>query len=150
MINYLKKDITTVDYGIVGHGCNASGGFGSGVAGAIRKKWPIMYEEYQKYFQAGVLELKFVHVVRIKENLYVANMITQQKYGRDGKKYACPQAVENTLSNVVNLAYSYNLPLYVPKIGCGLGGLSWNKDVKPIFEDVSNEYPTVEINVCNI
>ena len=48
VIKEIQKDITTVEEGVVLHGCNCSGGFGSGVAGAIRKKWPDVYEMFKE------------------------------------------------------------------------------------------------------
>jgi hypothetical protein len=38
----------------------------------------------------------------------------------------------------------------MPKIGCGLGGLNWNKDVKPIVEDAATGFPTVNIFICDL
>jgi len=149
MINYLNKDITTVTEGVIGHGCNASGGFGSGVAGAIRKKWPEMYDLYKHHHKHGLLELGTTHYARINRNLLVVNMITQQRYGYDGKKYADEEAIVRTMQNLMLMADMWTLPVYVPKIGCGLGGLDYNDDVEPIFEFMAEKY-NIEINVCEI
>ena len=48
MINYLTKDITTVDRGIIAHGCNCQGVMGSGVARFLRDKYPQIFPEYAK------------------------------------------------------------------------------------------------------
>jgi len=154
MINYIKKDITTVERGIIGHGCNASGGFGSGVAGAIKKKFPIVHEKYFNQYRAGTVKLGTIHVVNIHDDLYVVNMITQQTYGYDGAKYADLDAIASTLEMVVLLAEGFDLPIYVPKIGCGLGGLDFEKDVQPIYESAITrtvlDNLDVEINVCEL
>lgn len=150
MINYLKKDITTVERGIIGHGCNASGGFGSGVAGAIRKKWPEVYKEYKKLYNADLLSLGVIFCCRVDVELIVANMITQEKYGYDGAAYADPNAIADTVEQAVQVAKSVNLPVYFPKIGCGLGGLDWEYEVRSIYEYVANKYPEVEINICSL
>ena len=150
MINYIKKDITSVDRGIVAHGCNASGGFGSGVAGAIKKKWPTVHTDYFNQYRAGALELGGMHIINITNDLYVANLITQQGYGYDGGVYANLAAIETTFRNVVALADNYNLPLYVPKIGCGLGGLDFETQVRPAYELIAIDFLDVEINVCEL
>jgi len=49
MISIIKKDVTTVTKGVVAHGVNCQGAMGSGVAGAIRRKWPSVFIEYASY-----------------------------------------------------------------------------------------------------
>src|SRR5271167_114181 len=46
-IKYLNKDITTVDEGIIAHGCNCQGVMGSGVARFLRDKYPQIFPYYQ-------------------------------------------------------------------------------------------------------
>lgn len=159
-LQYLNTDITTVTSGIIGHGCNCSGGFGSGVAGAIRKKWPVMYEKFQENGRGRSL-LGSAHIIRIDKNLYIANCYTQEFYGKDGKVYASPDAIRSS----VEFCYSffdngggfydtgldaqgefYNYledptEFHFPKIGSGLGGLDWETQVRPIFEELNAKYP---------
>lgn len=150
MINYIKKDVTTVEKGIVGHGVNCQGKMGSGVAKAIRAKWPEVYNKYAQYSSVGAEMLGSAHLISVGQDLYVANMYTQVDYGYDGEKYAYPHAIAQTLEFVANMASIYGIPVYVPKIGCGLGGLDWFYEVESIFEFVANKYPEVEINVCEL
>lgn len=149
MINYIKKDITTVERGIIAHGCNASGGFGSGVAGAIKNRWPEVAAEYHRQYAAGACQLGTAHIVNINDGLYVANMITQQNCGYDGAVYADLAAIEATMEYAAALSDVYALPLYVPKIGCGLGGLDFETEVKPIYEMIVINNLDIEINVCD-
>jgi hypothetical protein len=39
------------------------------------------------------------------------------------------------------------LPVYIPKIGCGLGGLSWDDEVKTIVADA---FYDITVKVCQI
>ena len=39
--------------GIIVHGCNCIGGFGSGIAGQIRAKWPTVAQEYEHWFETN-------------------------------------------------------------------------------------------------
>lgn len=155
MITYIKKDITTVDRGIIAHGCNARGVQGSGVAAAIRKTWPSEFDAYHTLcndFKDRALSLLgYVQLVEVGEDvgtLYVANIITQLNYGRDGQVYADIDAVKDGLTRVIREARSLELPLYMPRIGCGLGGLDWDSQVGPILEQLNSK--DVEIYVCDL
>ena len=150
-IDYLTKDITTVDGGIVVHGCNCSGGFGSGVAGAIRKKWPHMYEAFIENGTGDHL-LGTVNTRMPPKGVktVVLNGYTQLNYGKDGKKYAKPEAISAVLMTACVWAQTLKEDLYMPKIGAGLGGLDWETEVLPIVEMVSSLYTDVNIHICDI
>ncbi len=170
MIEYLKKDITRVETGLIAHGCNCQGAFGSGVAGAIAREFPHVRAEYMKLFhsQKDLLEkrkrelLGCVQYVRdLKHGRVFANMFTQYSFGADGQRYADPSAIETALNEVVMYLYCYNriadshgderLNLYIPKIGCGLGGLNWEVDVLPIVTDIHDHVESnFNIYICEI
>lgn len=40
---YLNKNIITIQEGVIAHGVNCTGAMNSGVAKAIREKWPEVY-----------------------------------------------------------------------------------------------------------
>ena len=46
MIRYVKGDITESNCDIICHQVNCRGAMNSGVAKAIREKWPEVYEQY--------------------------------------------------------------------------------------------------------
>lgn len=148
-MQYIEKDITTVDFGIVAHGVNCQGAMGSGVAKAIKEKWP---QIYVRYLQAGTGEtmLGAVDLIDVKpdtDQLFVANCYTQLFYGNNGR-FANEDAIAQALDRVMQYAAYYNLPVYLPKIGAGLGGLDWEKEVEPIILWLDNIYRTVDIFVC--
>jgi O-acetyl-ADP-ribose deacetylase (regulator of RNase III) len=128
MIEYINDDITKVDHGLVIHGTNCSGGFGSGVAGAIRKKWPIVYKRFVENGKGSHL-LGTFDPVKIHDDLIVANCYTQLNFGSDGKVYASIDAVWTALHRAYYYAYNNCIEsICMPKIGCGLGGLHWEYD----------------------
>ena len=47
-------------------------------------------------------------------------------------------------------AKAHTINLYMPKIGCGLGGLSWTHAVKPLVSRLAVYYQDVNIFVCDI
>ena len=144
----IHDDILKCDEGLVIHGTNCSGGFGSGIAGQVRQQLPVVYENFKKIPQ-GEQSLGTLQIVSIpgKKGLYWGNGFTQLNFGKDGKKYASLEAVDKVLEKAFKLCMLYNMPLNSPKIGCGLGGLSWEDEVKPIFEKYEAEYPEVTVRI---
>lgn len=146
MIEIINANILKNTHGLIVHGTNCSGGFGSGIAGQIRMLYPQVYEEFKKMKQGEHL-LGVVQYVHIKDDLYIGNAFSQLHFGNDGKRYASVDAIYKALENAFKWCTIYNLPLHAPKIGCGLGGLDWTLDVEPIFIELINKYPSVDLTV---
>lgn len=146
----LKQDLLSNDKGIIAHGVNTRGVFGAGLAKKISQKYPIVKEAYSR--KDGYV-LGDVQIVTINNGLVIANCFTQNNYGRDKHiKYASPNAIYNSLSLTAALmrgtTYLSN-GLYIPHIGCGLGGLDWDNDVIHIVEKLENRFK-LDITVCRI
>ena len=157
MIYNIIKDVTTVQKGVIAHGCNCLGIMGAGVARAIRFTWPKAYTQYimlcAKYSDSTEM-LGMVQTVQVGndegfKDLYIANCFTQEKCGSDGKVYADLDAITEVLGNVIAFAESKNLPLYMPKIGSGLGGLQYERDVLPILKELAKD-SDIDIYVCDL
>src|SRR5574343_1208678 len=129
MITYIKGNILQRQNGLIIHGTNCSGGFGSGVAGAIRAMYPQVYEEFATLEPSASL-LGTFKPVKLNDDFVIGNCFTQHKFGSDGKVYASPLAILTSVTSAYEYAdenYMYTVSL--PKIGSGLGGLSWEDDV---------------------
>lgn len=153
MITYLNKDITTVERGIIAHGCNCQGVMGSGVAKFLKDKYPVIFPKYQKICQKAADKqednlLGSVDFVNVAVELFVANCFTQHLYGYDKGKYARPEAIRDSLQVVYAIALLFGLPVYIPKIGAGRGGLSWEIDVEPIISKLATQHKEVHTYVC--
>jgi O-acetyl-ADP-ribose deacetylase (regulator of RNase III) len=148
MIRYIKKDITTVDVGVLGHGVNCQHKMRSGVAKTIREKWPEVYESYMG-LPKGKTMLGATHVITINEDLHVANMYTQEFYGYDGKRYADLESIEMCTVDLLRYSLAYALPLYLPKIGSARGGLDWDAEIVPALNrSIRAVDDTAIINIC--
>lgn len=143
-IEYVNSDITEVYSGLTIHGVNCQGAFGSGVAGAIRRKYPEVYEAFKKCPTGKQMLGEFIPVnVDEYPNLIIGNCYTQEYYGSDGKVYASLEAIRESLTKAflyatLNDIYSVNMP----KIGAGLGGLNWN-DVEGVITDVYSNFSKI-------
>jgi len=151
MIKHIKRNITTVECGVILQGVNTRGAMGSGVALAIMQKWPYVYESYKAHGIGNHLLGSTEFILNSDHiGLVIVNGYTQTNYGNDGKRYADINAVEKCVAGAVEYAEAFDLPVYMPKIGCGLGGLSWETEVEPVIRKVSLDFPTVNIFICDL
>lgn len=124
MIPIVYKDICEAEERMILQGCNAQGVMGSGVAKAIRAKWPGVFDIYRFEFDRGLLVPGHVVFARVDHFKFVANIITQNTYGYDGVKYATYSSLVKGLEIVRNRCKDLMITeVATPPIGCGLGGL---------------------------
>jgi len=103
VIRTVKGDITTAS-GIIVHGCNAQGVMGSGVALAIRRKYPGAYEVYRNAYETHGLRLG-TYTFWCDGDVTVINAVTQEFYGKDGKQYVDYGAVEEAFKSVAEIQH---------------------------------------------
>jgi O-acetyl-ADP-ribose deacetylase (regulator of RNase III) len=145
MIKYIQGDLFETEADIIAHGCNAQGVMGSGVAKTIRDKYPEAYHEYRRWHEDYGLELGSV-VWATSNKKHIANCITQEYYGRDGRVYVDYLAVRNCMMKIY--LYSLTTPVLsvaMPRIGAGLGGGDWNKIEQIINEEFKDKEVLVYI-----
>lgn len=146
----IKEDLLNIKEGLIAHQVNCMGAFKSGVAGAIRERYPLVYREYMKLCRASIDQgdtkslLGTIQVVPINENLKIINCFSQYNYGYDGQKYTIDEAVESCFKRIALINYKKR-PLYVPfKYGCGLGRGDWTV----ISEIINTHCP--DVTACSI
>lgn len=148
MIEFIKGDITKETSGLIIHGCNARGVMGSGVALAIKNKWPEAYEAY-KHAPQGEQAMGKLQIVSISDGLYIGNGWTQLTFGSDGARYASVDAIRKVLVEAFRFCSDYNLVLKMPKIGGLRGGLNWDTEVYPIIRELALSTENVEVKIIN-
>lgn len=130
-------NLVNVREGLICHGVNCMGVMGSGVALAIRNKYPQVYQQYSQD-PIGSNMLGRIGVVPIvPEKLYIVNMYTQVYYGDQtpfrGTCHFDYEAFERCLASLD--AYSLTLTqgrrpphkIHMPyRIGCGLAQGDWS------------------------
>ena len=128
MIEYRTGNIANVTSGVVAHGCNAQGVMRSGVALAVRNRWPRVFDSYKHFVHYQRPLLGKVDLVKINDDLLVANCITQVLFGREpGIRYVSYVAVTMCFEELrrqlaeLNTDYVIN----IPRVGAGLGGGKW-------------------------
>lgn len=129
MIRIVYGNLLDAKEDIICHQVNARGVMGSGVAKAIRDKWPNVYKNYKEYcYNHGAIYLMGTCLlVPINEgDQAVVNMFAQYDYGRDDRRftsydafYECLEYIKQTVHRQCSVAFPYG-------IGCGLGGGNWD------------------------
>lgn len=126
------------------HGCNCMGVFGSGIAKAVKNKWPEAYNAYKtsvRGYRLGEYSMIFIP----HDNVFVVNALTQQFYGRDKSVvYVNYSAVESIFVKIISLVESFmpNSRIVFPFVGAGTANGNSNT-LLSIYERVF-ENTTVE------
>lgn len=124
------------------HGCNCAGAMGKGIALQFRDKFPEMYVEYKKMCKEGRFVLGDIYVYNYGIGT-IFNLATQVTW----RTKADIKAIEDALVKMLNYADENRIyAIALPKIGAGLGDLSWN-DVKSIINKTAINYPQVNLYV---
>lgn len=136
MLQYKKGDVTDANEQVIAHGVNCMGHFGSGVAGAIKRKHPYVRNQYLSLSEHILGTCQFVKY----DNRVWVNAHTQEDKGYDGKAYADLTAIANCLIEINEYMQLYKLTtIAMPKIGCGLGGLEWD-EVNILVDELLKDY----------
>ena len=126
--------LTEVKKGIIVQQVNAQGGMGSGFAKSIMDKWPLVKDRYAGWIglpytqaESGRNYLGQVLYVEVEPGLYVANIVGQQFFGKDGKRYTSYDALDLGFEDVCKVAKASGITeVHYPLIGAGLGGGNWS------------------------
>ena len=133
-INFIKQDLTTSDADYICHQVNCQGKMNSGVAKAIREKWPIVYTTYWNTFLSESDLLGKILLVDINEyeprtwpkQPAIINMFSQEFYGYDGKRYTSYDAFWSCLGHIKEIVPKGSKIAFPYKIGCDRGGADWD------------------------
>jgi len=168
MINYVIGDATyPIGDGpkVIAHVVNDVGVWGKGFVLAISKKWPGAKKRYLdlakplclssgKYERRVNLRLGDVHLVAAEPGIWIANMVAQR--GLISASNPIPlqlDALAECLAVVKSMALAVDAQgvpshasVHCPRIGCGLGGSTW-ENVEPI---IMRELDGVDVYVYDL
>lgn len=143
-ITYVHGDATAPQGGdpkIIAHICNDAGAWGAGFVLAISARWP---EPRLRYMAWAVekdkqLPLGRVQYVDVGGGIHVANMVAQRGWGASDQPRVDYEALDAALRDVFysagllqSMSNTRQVSVHMPRIGCGLGGGSWDQ-VEPII-----------------
>src|SRR5262245_46971730 len=121
---------------IIAHICIDGGGWGKGFVGALSRRWPEPEAAFRAWYKGRAqndFALGAVQYVQVEPVLLVANMLAQHGYKptRQGPPIRY-EALETCLKKVAEKAKTLNASVFMPRIGCGLAGGTWEL-VEPII-----------------
>jgi O-acetyl-ADP-ribose deacetylase (regulator of RNase III) len=164
MIKYIKGDIFDSDADYLVNPVNLVGVMGAGLAKEFKKRYPYMFEQYQKWcgwlnkevdmWTQSCYKLWYItfktrpRIVQMLKNETVINQITVCDSHNiilfatksDWRNKSDIVLIEKNLSQIVEHFDNESSPNYpyvtiaFPKLGCGCGGLDWENEVKPLME----------------
>lgn len=128
---------------------NCVGIMGAGLAGQVRDRYPEVFDRYKVACARGALQIGIVHTCslinpRPKDPLYVCNFPTMFYPGELCK-------ITSIKSGMISLVRSIELhdirSIAIPKLGCGIGRLSWDMVRQVVIEGLQ-EAPSVHAILC--
>jgi len=136
MIEYIKGDMFTSTAQVLVVPVNCVGVAGAGLALQFRKRYPRWYREYcERCFSREIKIGKVDYISLLKPSfeegpLGVINFPTKEHW----RDYSLIVHIEEGLQSLVRLANLRDIKsIALPRLGCGLGRLSWS-DVKPLYD----------------
>ena len=128
MVKIVNGNLLDAKENVICHQVNCQGVMGSGVAKAIREKWPDVYRLYKIRCHDRDSEdlLGSVCWAENGQLQMIANMFAQNLYGYDGNRYTsydafymCLENIRDTIPEHMSIAFPY-------KIASDRGGASWD------------------------
>ena len=109
---------------------NCVGAMGAGLAKEFKFKFPKMFTSYKKACENRALTPGKLQIVKIQEGKFVLNFPTKNHWKDKSRLEYIEKGLDNLVSNYKEKKIQ---SIAFPKIGCGLGGLNWEKEVKPLL-----------------
>lgn len=148
MLHVVTGDLfeTAVDARV--NAVNCVGVMGAGIAAVFKKQYPAMFRDYAAACVAGTLAPGQLHVWRTPTE-WIINFPTKRHW-RDLSRYADLERGLVALRDYLSEAgqpylqeAGRKLRVAVPALGCGLGGLAWEK----VLERLTQHFEAVEVDV---
>lgn len=143
----IEGNLLDADAEFICHQVNCQGKMASGVARAIRNKYPevykyykFMYDEYTSKGLSLLGQAQYVPIYdkdKVEKPFYCINMFAQDKYGYDGRQYTSLDAFKNCL-RYINMWAKDKTVAFPWKIACVRGGANWDEVLPMILEELTD------------
>ena len=136
MIHELSGDILLSQAKAVAHGVAPNDHFGSGLALALRERWPAMVKDFRHYCRESHPKEGELWAWAGADGKRIVSLFTQSAAPHEGARpgKASTEHVNHALRalrhTVIEEGFS---SLALPRLATGVGGLDW-EDVKPLIQ----------------
>ena len=124
MLEFTQGDMFEVPADIRINTVNCVGVMGAGVALAFKQRYPEMFKDYQRACQDGRVRPGRMHVWKSLEGDWIVNFPTKRDW-RDPSRYEDIDAGLDDLRAYLDSVGPVTVAL--PALGCGHGGLDWDR-----------------------
>jgi O-acetyl-ADP-ribose deacetylase (regulator of RNase III) len=137
MLTYLPTSLFDSPAQTLVNTVNTVGVMGKGIALVFKQRYPDMYQQYRELCQAGQLDIGKLHVYR-KLNQVIVNFPTKKHWRNPSQiKY-----IEAGLAEFVHSYIQHGITsVSFPQLGCGQGGLDWERQVQPVMQCYLKDLP---------
>ena len=122
---------------------NGEGTWGKGLTVSAKKKWPDLPRLQGKFMQMGKMGTTLLKVTIDNKNshaLHIYSFPTKNHWS----KPSSIDLIETSARELVQLAdYNRHEEVWLPAVGCGLGGLKWSTQVGPLLNKILDERFTI-------
>ncbi len=136
MIHFVSGDILKSQARAIAHGVAPSDHFDSGLALALRERWPAMVKDFRHHCQVSHPKPGEAWTWAAADGRRIVSLLTQEAAPSHQAKpgRATLQHVGHALRELHRIAEEENFAsLALPRLATGVGGLDW-KDVRPLVE----------------
>ena len=124
MLEFVKGDIFDAPADIRVNTVNCVGVMGAGVALAFKRRYPDMFKAYQRDCKHGRVRPGTMNVWKSLSGDWIINFPTKRDW-REPSRYEDIDAGLDDLRSYLDMVGSVTIAL--PALGCGHGGLDWNR-----------------------
>lgn len=137
-IVYLKGDIFSSPAEVIVNTVNTVGVMGKGLAAEFKKRYPLMFKYYKNFCDNKQFSVGQLWIFDKAED-YRILLFPTKKHWRGKSKI---EYIDAGLKKFVDIYEQKKISsIAFPPLGCGLGGLNWEKDVQPLMEKYLSSLP---------
>jgi O-acetyl-ADP-ribose deacetylase (regulator of RNase III) len=144
MIELTQGNILKAEAEALVNTVNCVGFMGKGIALQFKKAYPDNFDAYHKACQAGEVQPGHMFIFDLHSMLnpkYVVNFPTKRDWRANSRYEDIESGLQALVAEVRRLGIR---SLAMPPLGCGLGGLDWNR-VRPMIERAFTRLPDVRL-----
>jgi O-acetyl-ADP-ribose deacetylase (regulator of RNase III) len=143
MLQYIKGDILQEQVFVVP--VNTVGAMGKGLALDTAKKFPLAEQSYRSAFRLHLLRIGKVLPVHLSGHTLFF-LPTKKHWGNPSTLAYVEKGLRGLIDALISDSSYDPSCVAIPKLGCGLGGLDWQK-VKPLIEKTAQSLELYGIDV---
>ena len=137
MITYVASDLFQSPAQVLVNTVNTVGVMGKGIALQFMRIYPEMFKQYQIYCEKGQFDIGQLWLYKSPQK-WVLNFPTK----RDWHDKSKIEYVEAGLKRFIEIYEPEGITsISFPRLGCGLGGLDWENEVRPLMERYLGSLP---------